>query len=398
MATVLFLAHRLPFPPNKGDKVRSFHVLQRLLARHRVLLGTFVDDPADEPFVPQMRALCSESLVRPLRPNSARLRSARGLLNGQPLSVEYYNDAAMHAWVQRVRQEAGVDAVWVFSSTMIQYASAFQVPVVIDFADVESQKWAEYGRTRSWPMSWVYAREGRKLLDLERASSRQAACSLFATDLETDLFKQLAPDCAGRVATLQNGVDVAYFASDPGRPSPFGKGEVPVVFCGTMDYWPNVDAVTWLVRDIWPRLRVNRPELRLHIVGRHPTAAVQQLAGPDVHVTGTVADVRPYLQHAACVLAPVRLARGIQNKVLEAMSMGQAVVATSRCADAIEAQAGVHLLTADDADGFVRQAQQLLQSPQQTAAMGRDARQCVLDRYTWPARLAEVDAFLGLPT
>ena len=395
MANILFLAHRLPFPPNKGDKIHTFHLLKHMAERHRVMLGCFVDDPDDERHLPTVRAMCAELHTSRLTPGALRrLRSLQGLATGEPLSVAYYRDAALARWVRGLRDAGRVDAVFVYSSSMLQYADGFDVPMVIDFADVDSAKWADYGRRHAWPMSWVYRREAKELLRVERGGAARARWSVFATEQEAALFRGLAPESAARAAVLGNGVDAAYFAADPRRPSPYAADETAIVFMGAMDYWPNVDAVVWFAKDMLPRLRQSHPTLRFHIVGRNPAPAVQALAGPAIDVTGTVPDVRPYVQHAALVVAPLRLARGIQNKVLEAMAMGRPVVAATPCVEAIDADDGRHLLSADSADDYIAAIEGLLAQPQRAAQIGRDGCDRVRSVYGWEARLADLDRYL----
>jgi glycosyltransferase involved in cell wall biosynthesis len=164
-----------------------------------------------------------------------------------------------------------------------------------------------------------------------------------------------------------------------------------------MDYWPNVDAVCWFAAEIFPLLAQGRPELRFYIVGRAPTPAVRALVGDKVVVTGTVPDVRPYLRHAAVVVAPLRLARGIQNKVLEAMAMARPVVASSECAAAIEAADGRDLESASSADEFVERVGALLDAPARAQTIGEAARRQVVDHYSWEAHLSRLDAWLDVP-
>lgn len=395
---ILYLVHRLPYPPDKGDKVRSYHLLRHLAARHEVLLGTFVDDPADEPHVETVRRWCAEVMALRLQPRRARIASLSGLARGEPLTLAYYRDAALDAWVRRLRAGGRIDAVVVFSSSMAPYAEVFLgsgVPVLVDFVDVDSAKWADYASAHRWPMSWLYAREGRELLAYERHVAGRATDSFFSTEKEAALFCRLAPECAARVHALGNGVDAGFFAPDTARPSPFDADELPIVFTGAMDYWPNIDAVTWFAAEMLPALRARWPALRLHIVGRNPAPAVRALASGAVDVSGTVPDVRPYLQHAAVVVAPLRLARGIQNKVLEAMAMARPVVASADCAEAIAAQPGRELLAAAGADAFVRAVDGLLGDPVRAAALGAAGRRRVLDDYSWDARLAPLDRLLG---
>jgi sugar transferase (PEP-CTERM/EpsH1 system associated) len=402
MGNLLYLVHRLPYPPNKGDKVRSYHLLKHLCARHRVFLGTFVDDPADEAYVDTVRALCPDLFVARLHPLRAKIRSMGALLTQEAQSLHYYRDAGLRNWVSQTLRDHPIDATVVFSSVMAQYAMnvAGNPPMLVDFVDVDSAKWTQYAANHRWPMSWLYRREGAELLAYERAVAASAKRSFFVTDNETALFLRQAPECAGRVEAVSNGVDSDLFASDASRASPFAPGEsacaqIPLVFTGAMDYWPNIDAVTWCVHDMLPALRKLWPGLTFYIVGRSPPAAVLALAGDGVVVTGTVADVRPYLQHAAVVVAPLRLARGIQNKILEAMAMARPVVAARSCVEAIEARCGSELIAADSAADFVREIDSLLRQPEQALAIGLAGRARVLQAYSWDAHLCKIDRHLS---
>ena len=398
MANLLFLVHRMPYPPNKGDKVRSFHLLQHLAQRHRVFVGTFIDDPDDEVHVPKLRGMCAGLHVTRLHPRRARLASLAGLLTGEALTLPYYRDAGLRHWVDATIEREHIDAAVVFSSSMAQYVEGRTgLPTWVDFVDVDSAKWAQYALQHCWPLSWLYRREGRLLLDCERRVAAGARRSFFATDKEADLFRRLAPECAASVAAMNNGVDTEYFSPLPTRRSPYAAADVPIVFTGAMDYWPNVDAVVWFAQEVLPRLREQRPSLRLFIVGRSPAAAVRDLAGAGVTVTGTVPDVRPYLQHAAVVVAPLRLARGIQNKILEAMAMGRPVVAAGACVEALVAQPGTEIVAAADAQTYVDAIDVLLSEPARAAAIGAAGRQRVLESYTWTAHLAVLDGLLEAP-
>lgn len=392
---ILYLVHRLPFPPNKGDKVRSYHLLRHLAARHEVHLGTFIDDPDDEQHLPRVRELCTSLHVARLTPRTAKLLSLRGLLSGEALSLPYYRDAGLQAWVDEMAARVGFDAVVVFSGVMAQYTGGLRnVKTLVDFVDVDSAKWRDYAPEHAWPMSWLYRREFSKLLGFEQRVAREAACSFFVTDNEVALFRELSPGQAFKLAALGNGVDAEFFAPDVARASPFTATELPLVFTGAMDYWPNVDAVNWFVADMLPTLRQRFPALRFHIVGRSPAPAVQSLAGEAVNVTGTVPDVRPYLQHAAAVVAPLRLARGIQNKVLEAMAMARPVVAAGSCVRAITQRAQAGLQPADDIAGYLERLGTLLADRVAADDAGRSARAFVLGAYSWEAHLAGLDHHL----
>lgn len=398
MGKLLYLVHRMPYPPNKGDKVRSYHLLKHLAARHQVFLGTFMDDPEDAAHIATLRSLCAEVHVEPLTPSRAKLASLAGLLTGEALTLRYYRSAGLRRWVDRVAGQHQLQASVVFSSSMAQYAEDLPgVPMLVDFVDVDSAKWSQYARERAWPMSWLYGREGRRLLAYERDVALKAQRSFFVTESETALFRGLAPDAAGRVEAVSNGVDAQVFTADAGRRSPFQADERAVVFTGAMDYWPNVDAVRWFAADILPALRRQWPALRFYIVGRNPDAAVQALAGEGVVVTGTVPDVRPYLQHADVVVAPLRLARGIQNKILEAMAMGRPVVAASTCVAALGVRDGEALVSAELAEDYVRAVSSLLADADRAARIGAAGRRCVLQSYAWSAHLSGIDRHLSPP-
>jgi sugar transferase (PEP-CTERM/EpsH1 system associated) len=269
------------------------------------------------------------------------------------------------------------------------------LPTLVDFVDVDSAKWTQYGAEHRWPLSWLYRREGRLLLDHERRVALAATRSFFATAREAELFCRLAPDCRRAVEAFDNGVDADYFSPDAEFTSPFAPRDVPLVFTGAMDYWPNIDAVRWFAQEVLPALRRERPALRFFVVGRNPAPAVKALASDSVVVTGTVSDVRPYLAHAAVVVAPLRLSRGIQNKVLEAMAMARPVVASDSCLEPIDAQRGRDILGATTVDEFVAQIGRLLAAPQTRSALGAAARRRVLERYSWAANLAGLDRHLA---
>jgi polysaccharide biosynthesis protein PslH len=395
MANLLYLVHRLPYPPNKGDKVRSCHLLKHLAAHHRVYLGSFIDDPDDAQHLPLLRTLCAEVFAPRLHPRRAKLASLAALATGEALTLRYYRDAALQRWVRDTARRENIDAVVVFSSSMAPYADGLGLPVLLDLVDVDSAKWTAYADAHRWPMSWLYRREGERLLACERAWAGRSARAFLCTEKEAALFRSLAPECAGKVEALANGVDAAFFAPDPARASPFHADELPIVFTGAMDYWPNVDAVGWFVREMLPALRRAQPRLRFHIVGRSPVPAVQALASQAVSVTGTVPDVRPYLQHAAVVVAPLRLARGVQNKVLEAMAMGRPVVTARDCGEAIHATDGSELLLASDAAGHVEQVLSLLAEPQRAERIGQAGRRRVLADHAWAAQFAAFDGHLA---
>ena len=398
MANILYLVHRLPYPPNKGDKVRSYHLLKHLARRHRVFLGTFIDDPEDDAHVDTVGALCAELHVSRLHPRLARLRSLTALAFGEPLTLSYYRNHALSKWVRQISHTHNIDAALIFSSAMTQYIEGFQrLPTLIDFVDVDSAKWTQYAPRHRWPLSWLYRREGRLLLDYERRMAARSTRSFFVTENEKELFCRQAPECRVRVEAMCNGVDANYFSPEASRPSPYRADEIPVVFTGAMDYLPNIDAVAWFTAEVLPGILQRWPGVRFYIVGRSPAPGVLALASETVVVTGTVPDVRPYLQHAATVVAPLRIARGIQNKILEAMAMARPVIASAECADAVDAEKGTELLIAVDPAEYMAEMSRVLDAPGTAIAIGHAARQRVVERYSWEAHLAAIDRYLPSP-
>jgi sugar transferase (PEP-CTERM/EpsH1 system associated) len=385
---LLLLIHRIPYPPNKGDKIRSWHLLKHLAGQYRVHLATFVDDPDDWQHMPHVEAQCASSHFAALHPLRARVRSLGALAANRSLSLDYYRNAGLQRWVDDTMAAHKIERVLVFSSAMAQYAEKFpQARRVVDFCDVDSDKWRQYADQKSWPMSWLYRHEARQLLAYERQVARDCDASLFVSQPEADLFRKLAPESDAKIGFFNNGVDTDYFSPEPAHANPYQPGERALVFTGAMDYWPNVDAVQWFATDVFPQLRAAFPSLRFYIVGARPSPAVEALGKLEgVAVTGTVPDVRPYIAHAKVAVAPLRIARGIQNKVLEAMAMATPVVVSPQALEGIDAEPGTELVLADGAAAFVEAVSNLLS--RQADAMGRAARAKVERQYSWPSNLA----------
>lgn len=397
MAELLFLVHRIPYPPNKGDKIRSFNWLKHLSRTYRVHLGCFVDDPDDWRHLDALKAMCADVQAVPLNPLRARLRSLSALATGDPLSLPYYAHSGLQRWVDGKLGSGDIKALLVFSGAMAQFLPE-ELPdglrSVCDFVDIDSDKWLQYADGKRWPMSWVYRREGRQLLAWERKVAWHTDASLFVSAAESRLFRELAPEVAERTMHVENGVDTDYFSPDCDYPSPYPVGARTLVFTGAMDYWPNCDAVCWFASEVMPLLREQARGVRFVIVGARPSPKVQRLAeAADIDVVGAVKDMRPWLAHADVAVAPLRIARGIQNKVLEAMSMARAVVVSAEGLDGINARPGEHLALAGDANAFASAVVQLLDRDI-AAGMGARARQLMLKRYTWQYNLKRLQCLL----
>lgn len=385
---LLYLSHRIPYPPDKGDKIRSWKTLEHLARRFSVRLGAFVDDPSDFRHEAHLKSVCEEVLLAPLDKRRAALRSLTGFMTGAPLTSPYYRDARMTDFVAAARAN-GLCAEIAFSSSMAQYIEKrANAPRIVDLCDADSAKWMEYARLKSWPMNAVYAREGRLLSAEETRIINWADAAFAISEEEADLLGS-RDGVEKEVRWFCNGVDAARFA-----PGAAGAGpRHTAVFVGAMDYWANVDAVLWFMRGVWPQVRARLPEATFAIVGTNPVKAVKRLNGADgVSVTGRVEDVRPYVESASLVVAPMRIARGVQNKVLEAMAMAKAVVSTPAGLEGIDARMGSEAITAASHDVFAREIVRLAQDEDAARRIGAAARLRVLADYQWPAQLARLDA------
>ena len=394
MQRLLFLSHRIPYPPNKGDKLRSFHILRYLSERYQVHLGTFIDDKSDLPYANQVREYCSEAYFARLSRSLAKLRCLSGFVTRQALSIPYYHDLGLQTWVNAQLETYTIRHIVVFSSPMAQYVRKHNgARRIADMVDIDSDKWTQYSRDQMWPLSAVYRREGKQLLSFERAVAREFDSTTFVSEAEAEMFRRMVPDCASKVSHFDNGVDCEYFSPARDYPNPYSEHERVVVFTGAMDYWPNADAVWWFAHKVFPAVRRRLPKARFCIAGANPSRAVQRLAAiPGVIVTGKVEDIRPYLKHAAVAVAPLRVARGIQNKILEAMAMEKPVIASREAAAALRVRLGEELYPAKDRNEWV--ALVLSTLSEDNHAIGVRARQRVLLDYSWGASLNRLGGLL----
>jgi sugar transferase (PEP-CTERM/EpsH1 system associated) len=395
MKKLLYLVHRLPYPPNKGDKISSNNMLNFFSRHWRVHLGTFVDDPDDWQYVDVVREKCEESCFVNL-PRWRRMTGTLcGMATGQALSLSFYGSRELQGWVRDTVERECPNAVLVFSGVMGRFVRGLlpdHVPVVFDAEDVDSEKWRSYANSARWPLSWLYRREADKLLAYEREMAASTSVSIFVSEEEADLFRSLVPESAEKVHFRTQGVDSAYFDPSIEMENPYDPGQKVLVFTGAMDYRPNIEAVTWFCDNVLTVIQEEEPDFLFCIVGMKPSDEVQQLGNlPGVRVTGGVPDVRPYLSHAMAACLPLQLARGIQNKVLEAMAMTLPVLATENALVGIIDHPGVLSYVANTADDMSRLALEILSRPRQVNSAGRA---CVLEHYNWDTNLKHMETFL----
>jgi sugar transferase (PEP-CTERM/EpsH1 system associated) len=371
---ILYLAHRLPYPPNKGEKIRTFHQIPQLARRHPIHLYSFVDDPNDLAGASKLREYCASVEVVYRGQAQTFLLAAAAFLKRSPFSVSLFYRKVLAETVAQKAATERFDCIIVSSSSMAQYACLVpNVPKILDFIDMDSEKWGLYAEHRRFPLSLIYRVEAERLAKYEDEMAHVFDHSIVISEEERRVFQKRVSDRP--VAVITNGVDLEYFFP---RPNAAAKISQPIiVFTGAMDYFPNVDAVQYFCHEIFPSVRRELSGARFYIVGRNPTRQVRELGKQaNVIVTGTVPDVRPYLSQAALGVAPFRLARGLQNKVLESMAMGVPVVGTSQAFKGIAATTQNGIRIADDARSFARCVTTVLQadaaSRRQTAQQARD--------------------------
>lgn len=397
---ILYLSHRIPYPPNKGDKIRSFNQIRFLARRARVDLLAFADDPKDLQYKEKLARFCSKVDILKLNPKAALARGVGAVLKGKSITQGYFYHPTFQQRVNQWTAEANYDAVICFSSPMAAYVMgkksliAPEAVFIMDFCDLDSDKWRQYSLETFFPMNRVYEREAVKLLRFEGEVAKAFTHSVFVSKNEALLFQKPYPHIFPSV--LPNGVDYGYF--DPEKTDLFTPVNRPMLmFSGAMDYHANVDGVTWFVRDIFPKIRKALPGAVFYIVGSNPAPAVQKLSqSRGVIVTGFVADMRPYYKAADLCVIPLRIARGVQNKVLEAMAMEKAVLVTPISIQGISPRVGHDIAVADRADGFARKSVSIINNSDLSRRMGRSARSYVKENHDWEKNLLPLNDFMGL--
>jgi polysaccharide biosynthesis protein PslH len=391
---LIFISHRIPWPLNKGEKIRGWHVLNHLARRFDVHLGCVVDDPADMAHVETLRPVCASIGAFPVSRTWQKVRALLHARPGRPLMPDFYTAPALKSWVDAAMARLPMDYVYIFSVAMGPYALHLQRPgLILDAQDIDSEKWAEYAQKSTWPMRSVWAREARTLLAYERYAAGRADATFFVSEPEASRFIELAPETAAKVDWVENGVDLERFSPQFAGPSPFAAAGPALVFTGNMDYWPNADAVIWFAETIWPGVRESWPDAQFWIVGANPIETVRRLADvPGIYVTGRVPDTRPYVAHASACVCPLRIARGIQNKVLEGMAMGRPVIASSAAFEGVRAVAGRDLLVADGARAFQAAINAVLRGAH--PGLGERARLAMETGYEWDHVMARLDRHL----
>ncbi|MCM8761564.1 MAG: TIGR03087 family PEP-CTERM/XrtA system glycosyltransferase [Candidatus Omnitrophica bacterium] len=381
---ILMLTHRIPYPPNKGDKLRAYNIMRYLASQHDVCLLSLYDELSDCKYVRELNNICKEVHLFYLNPFLAKGQALGSFFMRGPFTVGYFFHPALKRKVYSILREGKTDRIFAYSSPMAQYVMNAQITKIMDFVDCDSAKWRQYTVYSGFPMSVVYGLENKLLRNYEREIASKFDRLIVVTEKEKDEFARITD--VDKFQVIENGVDTGFFT-----PGPFSE-EKRIVFTGAMDYYANIDAVFYFCEEIFPIVRRSHPDAQLYIVGHNPVRAVRSLGKrAGVTVTGTVKDVRDYLRGAIAAIAPMRIAQGIQNKILEAMACGIPVVATSKAAGAVKALPGRDILVSDNPADFARQLSDLIRDKSLRDFIGRSARRFVEEEYSWEKNLSKLD-------
>ncbi len=402
---ILYLAHRIPYPPNKGDKLRAFRQIEFLSKRHRVWCACFVDDKRDWRHVAALYEFCEDVIAIPLQPRSAKIRGLLGLLRGRTVTESYYQSRKMHDAIKNWCHSVTFDAVVAFSSSMAHYAMQASVPRrILDMCDRDSAKWEDYAKHSRGVIRLLYGLEAERLAKKEQEWVDAFDATVLITKAEAVGLKITAPSHSHERAihVVGNGVKVNDRVDSPARTNndrletgPTDKSRV-CGFVGVMDYKPNVDGVCWFARECWPAIRAAHPTARFRIIGRSPTRAVRKLAKiAGIEVVGEVDDVAVELAKIDVSIVPLAIARGLQNKVLEAMAAAKPVVMTRRVATSLTGRDQEHFVIADFAPDFANAVTTLFNEPQLSRRIGQSAQEFVRRHYRWEVELAKLERIIA---
>jgi sugar transferase (PEP-CTERM/EpsH1 system associated) len=390
---ILFLVHRIPYPPNKGDKIRSFNILKMLSQHYRVYLATFVDEPEDQIYVNELSNWCEDVIALNQNKTIAKLKGLSGFLTNQAISIPYYSNRKLKKWIKNTIEAESIERCLVFSGVMAQFLNentSLLRSTVIDFVDVDSDKWHQYAENKSGVKRWFYRRESRLLSKFEHEYSLKSAFSTFVSEDEANVFiNSISSPPKQKVKGIRNGVDTDFFDAKNSYSSSVEIKKKSVVFTGAMDYWANIDAVIWFSKKVWPVVLEKLPDATFYIVGSRPSVEVCNLTGKNnTVVTGRVEDVRPFIANANLSVAPLRIARGIQNKVLEALSMSRPIVLTSMAAEGISHESTDGYWIEDDAKEMANKVLNVLKN--ESISEFPEHRAFVQSEFSWDSEMRKL--------
>jgi sugar transferase (PEP-CTERM/EpsH1 system associated) len=387
---VLYLCHRFPYPPKRGGKIRPFNMIRHLSAQgHEVTVCSLSRSDAETAEAEGIAAHCHDFHIGQVSEPVQMLRMVLRLPLPTPSSMGYFYSAELAAKVRDLLATQAFDLIFVHCSSVAQYVEhVSHIPKILDFGDMDSQKWLEYAQRKPFPLSLGYRLEGNKMLWAEKRLARRFDLCTATTRAEWETLQGYGTGAA--TDWFPNGVDASFF-----DPADVGYDADTISFIGRMDYYPNQECMSRFCAEVWPLLKAQRPAMKLLIVGADPSAEMRRLGDlPGVTVTGSVSDVRPYIRSSALMVAPLSIARGTQNKILEAMAMGVPVVTSSVAAGGVDAVAESHLLVADNAAEITRAILRIAENPDERQRLAVAGRQRVLSHHAWPRSMQRLDGII----
>ena len=383
MAELLYLTHRVPYPPNRGDRIRNYHLLRHLAKDHQIHLACLADEPPTDETRAELDRLCQQVAIVPVTSKRRWIRGGMSLLTGDTVTEGLFREPKLHQVVERWRSETAFDTALASSSALSPYLRTLHdagVPCVMDFIDVDSVKWGDYARESTGIKKWLYHREATRLRRVEQDVCSWAHGVTVVSTPEADLLREMAP--TANAHAVPNGVDIEFFTPKPTTQSQ------RLVFVGAMDYRPNIAGCIWFADHVWPLIRERYPNAVFEIVGREPTAVIRSLEQrPGIQVAGTVPDVRPFLQNATAAVVPLTIARGVQNKVLEALAAGKAVVASPSPVVGLGVEPDVPLLQADSPAEWLAAVSRVFDDETLRSKLELAGRDFVLTHHRWESCL-----------
>ena len=384
---ILYLCHRFPYPPKRGGKIRPFNMIRHLgQAGHRVTVCSLARSAAEAEEGSGIAPHCAAYEVAVVNEALQVARMVARLPLTTPSSMGYFYSGDLAQKLRRQLASQRFDLIFVHCSSVAPYVARVQgIPKILDFGDMDSQKWLEYAHSKPFPLSLGYRLEGLKMLAAEKRLARQFDLCTATTRSE---WQTLEAYGTGAVTDwFPNGVDAGYFSPTDGL-----YDSDTVSFIGRMDYYPNQECMKRFCAEVWPLLKQRRPLMKLLIVGADPSPEMRALGGlPGVTVTGSVPDVRPYIRGSAVMVAPLAIARGTQNKILEAMAMGVPVVTSSAAAGGVDAQADKHFLVADNAAEIAAAVLRIVEQPAERQRLANSGRERMCTHHDWSRSMLRLD-------
>ncbi|MCU4675536.1 TIGR03087 family PEP-CTERM/XrtA system glycosyltransferase [Catenovulum sp. 2E275] len=390
MEKLLFLSHVFPAPPNKGNKIRAFNLIKFLSQYFEIHLGCFSDRDLTEDDLNQLKPYIAQLYYVPIKHRTTHLLTSfsLSLLTNKTITYAYFSNTKLQTWVDSQVKQYKFNTCYVFCTSMAQYATkgistrAYQINLLLDLVDVDSSKWLLFSNKAQFIKKWIYQREAKKLASYEKALVKQFNTCLLVSQQEAHELTQMAPNYGNKIHFIENGVDTVFFSQ---KPTISLQLKVPyIVFTGAMDYWANVDAMLWFIKNVWSDLLEILPELKLFIVGSNPHKALRNYHGKNnIYITGYVQDIRPYLKNSLFAIAPLQISRGIQNKVLEAMASGKPIILSPSAANGLNLNQEQLSLICQTKEDYLTQIQTLYNNHFLIERISKANQNWIKSNYSW---------------